>query len=163
VLENFEVRAFRPRVEPRLVGEAATSAACFRAWSRSDADEKRILSQIAIDGFACPHPMNEPILERLCARGLISCETMKLASDEFAAFIRRSSSIAELQAWQDMEGGSGWTLLRVPLATGVAALIAALSASRPELGATGAVPPTVAVAMAALAKVLTARSADKSG
>lgn len=163
LLENFEVRAFRPRVEPRLLGDAATSAACFRLWSRSDADEKRILSQIAIDGFACPHPMNEPILERLCARGLISCETLTLASDEFAAFIRQSSSIAELQAWEDTEGGSGWTLLRVPLATGVAALIAALSASRPELGATGAVPPTVAAVITAFAKILTTRSADKSG
>src|SRR6202012_4601122 len=91
----------------------------------------------------------------LCERGLVHPETMTLASPELADFVRASKTNADLAAWQDADGGTAWNMVRVPLATGITALLVLLTNNNPELAATGALVPAIAAALPAILKVLT--------
>jgi hypothetical protein len=163
-LQDFEIEAGPVAVDPRLASGQGGTALFVRLWSASTGDERRVLAQIAIDGHASPHPATKPVLEQLCGRGLLCAATLAIVDPNFADFVRRSASAADLDAWEESDGGTPWQMLRVPLTTGVAALVAILgtnNASPLEFAATGAVVPAIAAALPAVLRVLTsARSSQ---
>jgi hypothetical protein len=133
-------------------------------WLESNSDERRVLGQLALDGYVNPHPANAPILESLVARGLLDSRTFTIRSEAFAELVATRVSDAEAKSWEEADKGSAWHALRAPLSTGVASLLAALTISKPELGVASALVPTLATGLPTIVKVLsqmaTSRGAD---
>jgi hypothetical protein len=123
-------------------------------WTESDDDERRVLTQLAIDGYANPHPANVPTIIHLRGRGLLDPETLAVCSPEFARFIRNSVSIADLQKWDGQDGDSAWNAMRVPLSAAVVLLLGFAGISAPQLAAVGPMIPTLAAGLPTLARVL---------
>lgn len=154
-LAVFEVRDGRPREDPRLLKRTLSARPFAQLWSDSSDDEQRVLAQLAFDGNASPHPTNTKVLEQLCVRGLVHPETLTIVGDDFADFIRANANI---EAWQESEGRTAWNMIRVPLATSIAALLVILGNNNLELAATGALIPTIAAALPAVLSILSPSS-----
>jgi hypothetical protein len=165
-LEGFEtVRAIEGR-QPRpalgasldpgpLTPRTMSRARYERLWEESDETERRVLGQLAVDGYANPTPENGETLDQLVARGIISQNTLTLENEPLRRFIRSKVSSVELDAWQQSDGGSVWNTVRVPLATSVAAALAIFGSSAPELTATSAaLVPTIAAGVPAILRIL---------
>ena len=86
-----------------IPGEQPSEAAFMHEWTTSDDDEKRVLAQLAIDGYTSPHPKNAPTLRHLAARGLLDADTLTLRDDDFRDFVRRTVSTDDLHVWQASE------------------------------------------------------------
>jgi hypothetical protein len=164
-LEPFEVvRAIDIRDQPSSAGDSPGSpetpapmsrARCERLWEESDEAERRIMGQLAIDGYANPAPENIDTLQQLTARGIIGKHNLTFASESFGRFVRSKLSISELDRWQQADGGSVWNTVRVPLMASVAAAVAIFGTSAPELTATGAaLVPTIAAGFPVLLRIL---------
>jgi hypothetical protein len=153
-LKAFEVvrgSLAKPFVPPGKGGTALF--ACL--WSESTEDERRVLTQIAIDGHTSPHFANRSTLEALCGRGLLDAATLSFVSDDFARFVRTSQTAEQLDAWESSDGDTAWQMMRIPLATGITALSLILSSSHLEFAATGVLVPTIAAVLPTVAKLLT--------
>ena len=154
-LMAFEIERAPAASDPRLDEGCRRGTALFvHLWNDTTEDERRVLAQMAIDGHPAPHPANTPVLEHLCSRGLLDPSTLAIASNDFADFVRRTMSTADLEAWENTDGGTAWGMLRVPLLTGITALLAILGNSHIELAATGALVPSIAAALPPVLKIL---------
>jgi hypothetical protein len=152
-LSSFrEVEGLQPKQKHR----PPTTIAMAGWWRDCDADERRILSQLALDGYTNPHPANIPAIKHLVGRGLLSSNRLTIASPAFANYVRHATTAADIQSWEDAAEGSLWQAIKVPLGTGVAALLTALAASKPELGVASALVPLATVSLPAILKVLAA-------
>jgi hypothetical protein len=155
VLAPFRlVRAGLETDRSEVVRSEKTEASCLCEWSESTDDERRVLSQIAIDGYASPHPAIEPILEQLAGRGLLRANTLTFADEHLAIFVRRTVTSTDLDRWQAIDGGTAWSMVRVPLATAITAALAILSNLHLDVLATGAVIPAVAAALQPLLRLV---------
>jgi hypothetical protein len=156
-LERFELVelvAGRAESTPAPAPPAPCPSAVTRWWFECNDTERRVLAQLALGGFATPHPANIPALETLAARGLLDPATMTIAHDELADFARRATTPKDQRDWAEAGRGTAWTALRVPLSTGVAALLAAVTVTKPELGVASAVAPTLAAGLPSVLKIL---------
>jgi hypothetical protein len=157
VLRGFEVKRGRVESDGTLENCGKATAIFYDRWTASTEDERRTLAQIAIDGHPSPHPAVAPVLEQLCARGLLDATTLAIVSEPFADFVRSAASQPEFDVWAETDAEeTPWTLLRAPLTTGVTALLVILNSSHLEFAATGALVPTIAAALPAVLKLLTA-------
>jgi hypothetical protein len=129
-------------------------------WERCQSDEKCLVSQLAIDGYACPHPSSAPILKRLALRGLVDPHTLTLPS-RFAEYLRDHVSVDQLQALSSSDTVSVWSMIKVPLSTGLAVLLLLVGRSEPELAATGALVPTLAAGLPLTLKILATIASPK--
>jgi hypothetical protein len=151
-----------PKLAHALIpGEQPSEAAFMHEWAVSDDDEQRVLAQLAIDGYASPHPRNAPTLRHLAARGLLEPDTLTLRDDDFRDFLRRTVSSDDLHAWQAAETTLAWRAVRVPLSAGVAILLALLGVSRPDLAETSALLPPIAAGLPVLLRVLASMASGR--
>jgi hypothetical protein len=144
-----------------LPGEQPSEAAYMHEWTTSDDDEQRVLAQLAIDGYASPHPRNAPTLRHLTARGLLDADSLTLRDDDFRDFLRRTVSSDDLHVWQARETALAWRAVRLPLSAGVTILLVLLGVSRPDLAETGALLPPVVAGLPVLLRVLAAMASGK--
>jgi hypothetical protein len=154
LLSDFEWFILPPPGDVLVRRVDRTPAAFERAWQDSDPDEKRVLAQLAIDGYTNPHPENVPVLEHLIGRGLVSPHHLDIANEAFARHIARVTPPSELTRLQSAEGPSAWQTLRVPLFTGLALLLTALGTSEPALAAAGIMAPALAAGLPVVIRVL---------
>jgi hypothetical protein len=155
VLENYvAVELYEPSAAADGHAERPSPAQLERWWLECDPREQRVLQQLALSGYATPHPDNVPALKTLATRGLLDPETMTIAHPEMAELARRSVTPEDQQAWTEADRGTAWTALRVPLSTGVASLLAAVTLSKPELGMASALVPTLAASLPSVLKIL---------
>jgi hypothetical protein len=139
---------------PAPAQDAPCPATVTRWWFECNDTERRVLAQLALGGYATPHRANIPALETLAAKGLLDPATMTIAYDELAEFARRATTPKDQRDWAEAGRGSAWTALRVPLSTGVAALLAAVTVTKPEVGVASAVAPTLAAGLPSVLKIL---------
>jgi len=85
-------------------------------------------------------------------RGLLDTEDLGL-HPKFASFIQRKE-LAHREKHPMADERSQWNLLRVPLATAVAAVCAAFGASEPQLLVGGVLGPTLLAGVPALLRGL---------
>jgi hypothetical protein len=151
-----------PKLAHALIpGEQPSEAAFMHEWIASDDDEKRVLAQLAIDGYASPNPANAETLRHLAARGLLDPDTLTLPDDDFRDFLRRTVSTDDLQHWQATETALAWRAVRIPLSAGVAILLALLGVSRPDLAEAGALLPPIAAGLPVLLRVLASMASGR--
>lgn len=129
-------------------------------WDLADTDDKRhVLVALATTGIATPHPRLECAMRELAEAGLLQPHDLQLARIDVDG-VDLSERLRDLHARGGIplsEPPSGtWETVRMPLLTTLVVLIAALGASEPELGATGLLVPTLAAALPALLRVLSA-------
>jgi hypothetical protein len=141
----------------------SNAATVMRWWCECSENERCVLAQLALNGYATPHPANVPALATLAAKGLLDANTMTILDPDLAELARRLVTPSEQQAWAQADRGTGWTALRVPLTTGVAALLAAVTISKPELGVASAVVPTLAASVPSVLKMLLQMMSPKTG
>ncbi|MET0592041.1 MAG: cache domain-containing protein, partial [Polyangiaceae bacterium] len=144
-----------------IPGEQPSEAAFMHEWSTSDDDERRVLAQLAIDGYASPNPKNAATLRHLAARGLLDSDTLTLRDDDFRDFLRRTVSADDLHVWQMGETALAWRAVRVPLSAGVAILLALLGVSRPDIAETSALLPPIAAGLPVLLRLLASMASGK--
>jgi hypothetical protein len=120
-------------------------------WPKCDADEKRVLSQIALDGYANPHPNTALVLEGLAKKGLVDSSTLAIPRKAFVDYILSTLGPAELEQLASSEKNTSWTAMRGFL---VAALAELLTALQPSLGAATATVPALAAAIPMLLRML---------
>jgi len=158
VLEPFKLvrltAASGPRSDAASDEEHPSRGAVEQAWLESGDEERRCLTQIAIGGYATPHPANTCALLRLAARGLIHSETFTIIHEELAEHARQATSPEQQAAWAEADKSTAWAALRVPLTTGVASLLGALTMSNPELGFASAIVPTLTASLPTVLKLL---------
>jgi hypothetical protein len=137
---------------PGRSNSSPSDASRFDDWNASDADEQRVLAQLAIDGHVSPDPTNLPILRHLQGRGLLDPDTLRIKDPAFAGFVATSVGPDRMRAWEAADTDVAWGILRVPLLTGVGLLVLLVSQIRPELASGGAllIPPLVGGLPAAL-------------
>jgi hypothetical protein len=133
-------RGMRDDTSPSPVPNAGAFAL---EWSRSDPDEQRVLTQLAYDGYASPHPNNGPVLRHLAARGLVDDRTLALHDPAFAKYLQQTVSLDTLDAWQAREINVAWNIVRMPLVASVGLVVLLVAMSHPELAEGGALllPP----------------------
>jgi hypothetical protein len=131
-------------------------------WLESSPDERRVLGQLAIDGYVNPHPANRTIIEALAARGLLDERTFTIYSEQFARLVAQRIQDSDTKAWEAADKGSAWNALRLPLSTGVASLLAALTVSKPELGVASALVPTLATGLPSIVKLIIEMATPKA-
>jgi len=137
--------------------EQRPSTAMMTAWWRdSDDDERRVLWQLAVEGYTNPHPANFPALKHLVGRGLLRADKLTIENAAFADYISHATSADDARRWQDAGEDTTWQSIRVPLTTAVAALLTALAASKPELGIASALVPLATVGLPSLLRILSA-------
>jgi hypothetical protein len=146
-------------------GPRFSSPADFvREWEHCDADEQRVLAQLAIDGHASPHPKNRPVLRQLAARGLIDDDTLKVEDVEWSDYILRAVSSEQLRLWQAGEADVSWHVVRVPLIASVGVILCVVAISHPEIADNGALLLTpVAAGLPALLRYAAAFARGKRG
>ncbi|HTV18579.1 MAG TPA: cache domain-containing protein [Polyangiaceae bacterium] len=155
-------QALEPFDTVRSIGASAAAtpaplsrARCERLWEDSDEAERRMMGQLAIDGYANLAPENTDTVEQLTARNIFGKHNLTFANPSFARFVRTKISASDLDTWDQSDGGSLWSTVRVPLATSVAAAVAIFGSSAPELTATGAaLVPTIAAGFPTVLRVL---------
>jgi hypothetical protein len=146
LLQTASGAATRAAPEGSPPGLPEDDRAMLSQWVVCDPDEQRVLAQLVRRGYATPHPGNEPALERLVERGLLSADTLTPISKPLGKFVRRRMSGAALRALESRENASPWHAVRVPLATAVTILLVSLGVSQPELAAAGlSVPGALAL------------------
>jgi hypothetical protein len=140
-----------------------TTAMMTAWWKTCDDDERRVLGQLALDGYTNPHPANIPAIKQLVERGFLRADKLTITSSTFADFVRHSLGSDEIRKWEDAAESSAWQSIKVPLGTGVAALLTALAASKPELGVASALVPLATVGLPSLLRILAATVSKPSG
>ena len=131
-----------------------SEAAFVRQWNDSDEDERRVLTQLAIDHYASPHRDNCATMGHLARRGLLDPCSLGIRDRHFGAFVRAQMSAADLDLIERAEGPNAWKTLRLPLATAGSALLAMLAVGSPELQATGIIFPAVFAATQVVLRAL---------
>jgi hypothetical protein len=151
--------AFREHEAAPLVASELLfpSTAAMTAWWQScDEDERRVLSQLALEGYTNPHPANFPAIRHLAGRGLLRPDKLTISSSAFADFVKHKTSPDDTRRWEESGEGTVWQSIRVPLSTGVATLLGALAFSKPELGFASALVPLATVSLPSILKILAA-------
>jgi hypothetical protein len=159
-------RALTDFVEERGQSRGPTREPSFAhfmyEWSVSDAEEQRVLAQLALYGHVAPHPSNGAVVYHLAARGLIHRDTLAIENTTLDELLRRTVTREQMQSWQ-VGDSVAWDVVRVPLVTAVAIFLGVVGVSHPEIAGSGALllPPmaaSVPAAMRALALLVTGRS-----
>jgi hypothetical protein len=132
----------------------ASTADFVRCWSELTEPERMVLGQLAMDGYPSPDPSNAGIVRNLSNRGLISHSSLAIVRPRFAEYVRGQISETELEKWEASGGGTVWSMLRVPLAASVTALLAILGNVAPGVAVTGAAVPAVAAALPVVLRML---------
>jgi hypothetical protein len=155
LLRDYDELRLAPRVDPHLATLATPKrAALQKLWQSCDQDEKRVLSQIALDDYANPHPNTALVLKRLAEKGLVDPSTLAIPRRAFVEYILSTLEPADLEQWAKSEKNTSWSAMRGVLITAVAALAAVLTALQPTLGAATATVPALAAAIPTLLRVL---------
>jgi hypothetical protein len=119
-----------------------------------DDDERRVLAQLALDGYANPHPNNSLVLERLARKGLVDPNSLSVARPSFARYIRSTVSASEVARWEESERGGSWSAMRGVLFAALATLTAIVTAIQPSFAAASASVPALAVAVPTAIRLL---------
>ncbi|RYZ02028.1 MAG: hypothetical protein EOO73_33440 [Myxococcales bacterium] len=154
-LRDYDELRRAPTTDPHLTTHAAPKREALQElWARCDADEKRVLSQIALDDYANPHPNTALVLERLAKKGLIESSTLAIPRRAFVDYILGTLGPADLEQWARAEKNTSWTAMRGVLVAALATLAAVLTALQPSLGAATATVPALAAAIPTLLRML---------
>ena len=157
-VDGPDLQAQLPPTAP--LGAAATGQECPREalyitqWNDSDAEEQRVLAQLAIDRHPSPHRENCGTMGHLARRGLLDVCTLTIRDPDFRAFVASQVTSADLDRHESDEGPNAWKTLRVPLATAASAAVVMLAQGSPELQATGIIFPAVFAAVQVILRTL---------
>jgi hypothetical protein len=154
-LRDYDELRLAPSIDPHLATLAAPKRpALAELWAACDADEKRVLSQIALDDYANPHPNTALVLERLAEKGLVDPSTLAIPRKAFVDYILSTLEPADVEQWAKAEKNTSWTAMRGFLVAALATLAAVLTALQPSLGAATATVPALAAAIPTLLRML---------
>jgi hypothetical protein len=88
-------------------------------WSDLTQKERLVLYQLALDGWANPHPENERAIEELERKGLISKRVMyRVMNQSFCSFVKSTEHIGEIAELEKEAGQSIWQALKLVLIAG---------------------------------------------
>jgi hypothetical protein len=156
-LRDFEVARLPAAPHPDLAGKATPKRVSLQALlAACDDDERRVLAQLALDGYANPHPNNSLVLERLARKGLVDANSLSVARPSFAQYIRSALSATEVARWEESERGGSWSAMRGVLFAALATLTAIVTAIQPSFAAASASVPALAVAVPTAIRLLAA-------
>jgi hypothetical protein len=141
-------------------GRAPNEAKMLHIWQSFNEHEKKLIGKMAYDALPLPHPAVGGTLRSLVAKGVLLSNTLDFFHTEFKNLVRLKTTQEDLKEWEAHSEESTWNVIKAPLTTAVIMFFAALSVGfgSPELTATGAVAPTVALAMPVIIKALTSLS-----
>jgi hypothetical protein len=85
-------------------------------WSDLTRRERTVLYQLALDGWANPHPENERAIEQLERKGLISKRLMFcVMNSSFSNFVRSTEHLDEIRAMNAEAAESSWQAAKIIL------------------------------------------------
>jgi hypothetical protein len=88
-------------------------------WSDLTQKERLVLYQLALDGWANPHPENARAIEELERKGLISKRVMyRVMSESFCRFVKSTEHAGEIAELEREAGRSAWQALKLVLIAG---------------------------------------------
>lgn len=135
------------RLDPRELSQAQLAS----MWAGCTSEEKRILAQLAVEGYVNPHPRNGVAAMELAGRGLLDPATLNIPNRRLRDFIADAVSTKQFAEWETEEGESAYRALRMPLVLGIVLILGVVLIINPTLAALG---PLVPVLAGSLPKVL---------
>jgi hypothetical protein len=129
-------------------------------WVSCNQEERRLLAQLALDGYVAPHPDNDPMIAHLRARGILRRDRLTFAEPHFCTFVRHTVSADELRNSASAAQHDAWNAIRVPLSTAVALVLCFVSFMQPELAAVGLPISSILASAKPLLKLLGVTSAE---
>jgi hypothetical protein len=87
-------------------------------WSTCTKEERMVLYQLAMDGWV--NPKNERAIQQLQRRGVIRRGSgYRLMNDSLRRFVHNAERPEEVAKWEQEEGNSGWSAVKLALGTGL--------------------------------------------
>jgi hypothetical protein len=88
-------------------------------WSDLTQKERLVLYQLALDGWANPHPENERAIEELQRKGLITKRVMyRVMNHSFGRFVKSTEHMGEIRDFETEAGQSAWQASKAVLIAG---------------------------------------------
>ncbi len=87
-------------------------------WSTCTKEERMVLYQLAMDGWV--NPKNDRAIQQLQRRGLIRRGSgYRLMNDSLHRFVKNAERPEEVAKWEQEEGNSSWSAVKLALGTGL--------------------------------------------
>ncbi len=87
-------------------------------WSTCTKEERLVLYQLAMDGWV--NPKNYRAIQQLQRRGIIHRGSgFRLMNDSLRRFVQNAERPEEVAKWEEEEGNSGWSAVKLALGTGL--------------------------------------------
>jgi hypothetical protein len=87
-------------------------------WSTCTKEERMVLYQLAMDGWV--NPKNDRAIQQLQRRGIIRRGSgYRLMNDSLRRFVHNAERPEEVARWEQEEGNSGWSAMKLALGTGL--------------------------------------------
>jgi hypothetical protein len=87
-------------------------------WSTCTKEERLVLYQLALDGWV--NPKNGRAIQQLQRRGIIRRGSgYRLMNDSLRRFVHNAERPEEVAKWEQEEGNSGWSAMKLALGTGL--------------------------------------------
>jgi hypothetical protein len=135
---------FVPETVEHLANLDPHEARYYTQWRSFDDEERRVLAQIAIDGYTSPDPRNGPTLLHLVGGGFLDPGTLRVRDEGLVAFVRSHVGREELSRWEASETTLLWNVVRVPLLALLGFLLWIVYTIRPEVAViAGALAPSL--------------------
>jgi len=87
-------------------------------WSTCTKEERMVLYQLALDGWV--NPKNDRAIQQLQRRGVIRRGSgYRLMNDSLRRFVQNAERPEEVAKWEQEEGNSAWSAVKLALGTGL--------------------------------------------
>jgi len=87
-------------------------------WSTCTKEERMVFYQLAMDGWV--NPKNDRAIQQLQRRGIIHRGSgYRLMNDSLRRFVKNAERPEEVAKWEEEQGNSAWSAVKLALGTGL--------------------------------------------